>query len=542
MYFQECEHLASKYLDMKEIIERIDEFLKTCGPSYVLRTEIVAEKLNLNSVHVTNIFQLLAEKELLKSEQRIEHDCGELVALKDYLKAKEDQDPLECPKCGENIIARCLNEVTIYRLAARSLKKKEDPHHPLRSSLPLNFRQNLPASLLNDPFQDSHLLRYYSSQVGDLGKEKPFKGKRMLFILHFLRDLVPFVIACEKLGMETENAAFFYKDYPYPQKEALKEWLLGRKATVLNRFQHETYLNQLVRTSTESIGEILIVEDGGFLVPSIYRKFTNLISYVVGAVEQTTRGVWNDQECAKEGHDLQFPILSVATCKLKGDFEPPYIAEAALRNIERMLPDISLRGQSVAVLGYGTIGNKVANSLRGRGMNVIVFDTNSDNILKARQEGFQVHNSAAEAVQNKNLVVGASGNRSIDSSVIANLDHGTIILSTSSELYEIDMEELEKQKQSSKEYINDEQCIGTLFKLPPNGKEIVVLANGYPINFWGLDSMPNQASDLILSLLLLCAAEVALKRHQKGINETAVNEISKKYELSKKFTEFHQSK
>ena len=104
------------------------------------------------------------------------------------------------------------------------------------------------------------------------------------------------------------------------------------------------------------------------------------------------------------------------------------------------------------------------------------------------------------------------------------------------------MEELSRQKMSEEVLINElDEIIGTRFYLPPNNKVINILANGYPINFWGFESMPEEASDLILSLILLSAAELAMGNHSdRMINSQAVNEISEKYEISKKFLEFHK--
>ena len=54
------------------------------------------------------------------------------------------------------------------------------------------------------------------------------------------------------------------------------------------------YLKQFAESpSDDRIGEILIIEDGGFFVPAIHREFTQLIPHVIGAVEQTTRGIFN---------------------------------------------------------------------------------------------------------------------------------------------------------------------------------------------------------------------------------------------------------
>ena len=53
--------------------------------------------------------------------------------------------------------------------------------------------------------------------------------------------------------------------------------------------------------------------------------------------------------------------------------------------------------------------------------------------------------------------------------------------------------------------------------------------------------MPDEASDLILSLILLSSVAVAINKFPTpGINSTAVNELSKEYKISKTFLEIHR--
>jgi hypothetical protein len=55
-----------------------------------------------------------------------------------------------------------------------------------------------------------------------------------------------------------------------------------------------------------------------------------------------------------------------------------------------------------------------------------------------------------------------------------------------------------------------------------------------------MDSMPEQAGDLIMSLILLAAAEVASGKYSAGINSDAVNELADKYKVAGKFIEIHR--
>ncbi len=405
-----------------------------------------------------------------------------------------------------------------------------------------NLYTELSEKFLKDPFKNTHLLWYYSRD-SKLLQVMPFRNKQVFFVLHFLKDLIPFVKASVNLGLDMKNAHFFYKDYPYPQRESMKKWLEEQGATVKPRSYIPQCLKQLTESSSIEIKKILIVEDGGFFVPLIHREFTQLIQHVIGAVEQTTRGIRNAENWKKEKkkNRLRFPIISVATSELKNKFEPPYIADAIVDNIKRLLPHIALRGKKAALFGCGTIGMRLLERLRQNGMNVTIFEPDYNSQLGPDQEAFSLSDSPTQTAHDKTFVIGTSGNKSINSQVIASLSHETYLVSTSSELYEIDVDELARQSKESKILSNNKgENIGTTFILPRN-RHIHLLCNGYPINFWGFESMPEEASDLVLSLILLSAAEVAAGNYSTPeINPDAVNQIAKKYEVAKKFLEFHK--
>jgi hypothetical protein len=68
-----------------------------------------------------------------------------------------------------------------------------------------------------------------------------------------------------------------------------------------------------------------------------------------------------------------------------------------------------------------------------------------------------------------------------------------------------------------------------------------LLAEGYPINFYGSESLPNDAIDPIVTLLILCAVELALDSRKRGreyknkILTSEVNDITEKYNLIQHF-------
>lgn len=547
MYFQECDQLASEVPELKEIISRIDdEILHSATPSSIFKIDDIASYLQEKSGQISGIFNILSEMGLLREEKYIEcPNCSNLLFPEDYKKAIDDKDSFECTQCQIDLIQQPPNDIKVYRSNPARINihtPEKETTLKIPSHISERFRQELPPKIIKDPFKNTRLLLYFSREP-ELITKKPFRDKRVFFILHFLKDLIPFVKATENVGLNLENSYFFYKDYPYPQKDAIKGWLKEQGAIVEPLSHISQYLTQLVESPPERIGEILIIEDGGFFVPTIHRNYPQLITHVMGAVEQTTRGIRNAESWEKETAEniLQIPIISVATSKLKSDFEPSYIGRAVVDNIKRMLPGIVLNGKTAALFGCGTIGREIASWLRENNVNVTIFEPSSQNRMWAWSNGFILADSPGQAALNKNFVIGASGNESVNSQVIASLSHGTYLISASSELYEIDIDELHRQAKNKEILINDNGGeIGTTFILP-NDKQIHTLANGFPINFWGFESMPEEASDLILSLIFLSGAEIALGNFSSsGINPDAVNEITKKYNVEEKFLEFQK--
>jgi len=403
------------------------------------------------------------------------------------------------------------------------------------------FDEPLYPEFIEDVFHKTPLLNYYSNDQA-LKNRKPFAGRKVLLVLHFLRDLIPFMEGLIRLGLEPSNAVLFYKIYRYPQKKAVSDWLRAKGFTVEPTENIDNVLEELASDPALGSLQILLVEDGGFIVPAILEKHKRLASRVVGAVEQTTRGIWNIQEILKKNvNTLSYPVLSIPMSQLKREFEPQYVGRAVVRNIQALVGG-TLTGSSVTLLGFGTIGQAIADSLKSEQAKIVaVYDKDSTKLLKAQQMGLAWVDSAAEAARDAKFVIGCSGNRSIDSTVIAELRHDAYLVSASSERYEIDVEELEKRASSHQEFRIQNRAVGTDYFLDPGKRCIHLLADGYPINFWGMNSMPDEASDLVMTLIFLAVVDLTTDVvFPPGIQEQAINEIAERHKVARKFLEVYK--
>ncbi len=427
-----------------------------------------------------------------------------------------------------------LEEINAWMLGTKLPEQTIPQATPMATPL----QEELSEKFLKDPFQNSPLLSYYCQKI----KGRPLEGKRILSLLHFLRDLVPFVKAMEELGLDPKASYFYYKEYPYPQREAIARWLREQECNVSPVAELAADLETLEQEDETQIGGILIIEDGGHIYPSIMQSYPCLLKQTRGCIEQTRRGIRNIESTLKRLEKApEVPVLSVADSELKTDFEPPHVADAVVRNIRSLSGNVNFRGSSSALLGYGTIGEKLAERLRNEGMLVTVYDPDPSRLLKASQAGLHCAESTVQAVRHKFLVVGSSGECTIGRDEILALSHGTHLASASSEQYEVAIDELDALSGGRTESFAPEgKVAGMVYTLRKNENKVVLLANGYPINFWGINSMPDQASDLILTLLLLSLNDVAAgKVSRGGINVERVNDLAKEYEVAKLYLQHH---
>ena len=127
MFFQECEHLADEYPDLKEIIDKVDEIFYSAGPFSVFRSEEIASCLSERKSQVLSVFDILSEKELLYGERYLEcPQCENLIVPEDYKKAIDDQNSFECSQCLSDLTNESLEEVEVYRLNPNRIEVFED--------------------------------------------------------------------------------------------------------------------------------------------------------------------------------------------------------------------------------------------------------------------------------------------------------------------------------------------------------------------------------------------------------------------------------
>ncbi len=368
--------------------------------------------------------------------------------------------------------------------------------------------------------------------------EKPLFDKYVLIlILHLLRDSISLIEAFAKAGADPSD--MFIIGIPYSSKASVVKELKKTFKVFTPSFPIDEKVVEIVEQALEVCKEkgkkLLIIEDGGYAVPIIHgwkiettkdggyikvpipKKLRETFKYCMGAVEQTAQGVWRDKEI-----ELRIPVLTIASSELKKVLEAPEVGNAVVRNVQELLTKKGdfIRGRNLSVIGYGTIGSEIAKALRDNGAVVVgVADINPINLIAARFDGFYT-DSSINLVTRSNIIIGATGHCSIGRETISKIAESgkdVVLVNASSKRVEIDVDALEELKDTKRS-----TDIGTEYQMP-EGNKILLLADGYPVNFYGgSESVPDKIMDVILTELFLCAKKLVTEDFSPGIYETGL--------------------
>jgi len=538
MFYHESDTLQVKHKDYRDYIFTLDMFLGnlTFSEGNQLNIEVISDIVSLPVDVIKFIFDEYVKLGLLKKKNFLKCPVQKDIVLEINDKINF---PIKtfCDLCCEEHIFNSGDVVVRYSLV--KFKKLEDKMKIDNTliSISNNFQSETPISSdeVKNIRNSMPILMYISSNTS-IYQNTLLSDKRFIIILHFLKDLIPFMESCENLGLSPSETLMFYKKYLYPHKNQLITYF-KKKGYIIEPIESmNEALSVFQEKSIDSPKEIIIIEDGGYIVPKLHRDFNELLKLTIGAIEQTTKGIRED----KKVENLNFPVISVAQAELKNRYEPSHVARAVIKNIQTLL-SASFNGKNALIIGYGAIGKEIAKQLRDTlKMIVTVFDIDSTALLEATNEGFITKNILRNAVSNKFLIVGATGQTSIGRAELLNMEHNTYLVSASSDQREIGINELESLAQDKRDIKVDDRKVGTQYTIRGTNKIINLLADGFPINFWASNSMPNEVSDLIMSLIFVSLLYL-VENHQEldnKIESEIVNKLANKYEIPQIYLEY----
>ena len=202
--------------------------------------------------------------------------------------------------------------------------------------------------------------------------------------------------------------------------------------------------------------------------------YSRVQANIRGVTEETTTGVHRLYQMEAEGR-LPFPAINVNDSVTKSKFDNLYGCRESLVDGIKRATDVMIAGKIALVCGYGDVGKRCAQSLRGLGATVWVTEIDPICALQAAMEGYRVV-TMNEACDKADIFVTATGNLKViahehmkamkNQAIVCNIGHFDS---------EIDVASL---KQYTWENIKP-QVDHIIF---PDGKRIILLAEGRLVN------------------------------------------------------------
>ncbi len=295
---------------------------------------------------------------------------------------------------------------------------------------------------------------------------------------------------------------------------------------------------------------LLIVEDGGYHYEPLRRCCAEgLLSpeAIVGAVEQTMSGAIRCADAIQK-HGLSYPALTIARSNIKMRYETFFIGRRVIDELAYLLYRYNefLALRHVFIIGYGIIGRSIALSLKGMACRILVLDSNDEVSAVARADGYEVlpktHKDLTDLFDTELVVIGATGERSFTLSMLAAFAHAPperiFLVSASSK--RVEFEEIirffeggddeharllaqEARLADIRQISIEVNTSGLAYKFKCEGrnKTIVLIARGFPVNFFRGDGFsltmgmidPINAELALLANYAVASAGVLRKNH-----------------------------
>lgn len=277
---------------------------------------------------------------------------------------------------------------------------------------------------------------------------------------------------CERYDLEAENIFLLGKCYSTDPTTA--DLLRARGIYVhpgSNRFEREMLFSKYFpdevrhfwntsRTSLRRRGitKFIVLDDGAWLLDKA--KDSGTIRF---GIEQTSSG---HARLVRRNKQLAFPIVNVARSFCKTELEANVIGQRIAEKVGASLRIRNLPTKCV-LIGNGSIGKQIGNSLRAMGIAVAVFDKQrSRTTIPSRELGHQTNTAG--------VIIGATGNTSCGIPLLEKCKNHLLLASASSGDWEFPADILRGGGCWAESCHEDSEW---------NGKTL--LNSGFPINFDG---------------------------------------------------------
>jgi hypothetical protein len=294
------------------------------------------------------------------------------------------------------------------------------------------------------------------------------------------------------------------------------------------------FFNMMPASLKSSEVPILVIDDGGALIDAVGMMAKECgTSRPIVCVEQTQRGLYAAHPVSgrRNAPPGGLAVVNVAQSLSKLALESPLVAQSVIENLDswlellnaRTTEGISQSSLRYGIIGFGSVGESIANELRVRGTPAEVYDLNHNRRAAAKRQGYEVALSVGELLDKATIIVAATAGSWLDEPHAARLHDGVIIASASSGDTEFRGLPLWKSDQLP---ILDSSLPNQLFDTihgemrfrRPDGATIHILNGGFPVNFNGaLDPIEPERIQLTRALMLAGVLQaIGFKESEQG--------------------------
>ena len=355
-----------------------------------------------------------------------------------------------------------------------------------------------------------------------------FTNSRIIILQHILSDTENLIGLLDSASAEI----FIVIAKPYSIDNDVYERLGKKYRIICNSYDElentpilDDILKDAIEKSEEDNKKILIIEVGGYFAVPLTRLKDNEIKYFAGVVEDTTFG---HNRYVKLVNEIKIPIFSVARSPLK-EIEAKFVGDSAVSAVNQILREsgATISSRNALVIGYGMIGQSIADSLRAKNLHVSVYDKDDHRNLNAFSHGFSIHKKL-ELLKLSDIVFSATGTNALSTDDIEFCKDGCLLVSAGSKDIEFDVQglrDLAFNTNSIGNYIEE-------FELT-NSHKVYLLHQGTAVNFL-IKSVPDEIIDLVFAEIIICSL-LLLKKDDITLNlinntpKQSLNEISKEW-------------
>ena len=317
-------------------------------------------------------------------------------------------------------------------------------------------------------------------------KEKPLEGTKISGCLHVTSETANLALTLKAGGADFSLCA----SNPLSTQDDIAAYLVSEGIPVfaITGEDNDTYYSHINSVVSEKPN--ITIDDGADLVAFLHQEKPELMSEIIGGMEETTTGVIRLKALANE-NKLKYPIIAANDSQTKHMFDNRYgTGQSTLDGIIRAT-NILLSGKSFVIIGYGWCGRGLAQRAKGMGAQTIVCEVDPIKALEAVMDGHQVMKMEDAAKEGDIFVTVTGGLHAIGKSHIENMKDGAIIANSGHFNVEIDLDSLEEMSETKsnlrpfvEEYVLE------------NGKTICVLGEGRLINLAAAEGHPPSVMDM----------------------------------------------